>query len=146
MVLRPNRVEVSERAAQRWLLFHNVSVKALLPDIVDAKRDVMKPGTTLFDVACDHRVSARGLEELEGRLARGDEVRPHALAGDFLGDLDVKPERIPIERQRLVEILHGDADVVEDGFHDGFAGSAAASGAVRRGTPPTLAISSPTAE
>ena len=31
--------------------------------------------------------------------------------------LDLEAERVAIERQRRAEIVHGDADVIEDGFH-----------------------------
>ena len=53
------------------------------------------------------------------RLALADrhEVRPHLLARHLLGRLDLEPERVAIERERGLEILHGDADVIENGFH-----------------------------
>ncbi len=44
-------------------------------------------------------------------------MRAHALRGDLFGRFDLEAERIAIERQRRVEIPHGDADVIEDGFH-----------------------------
>ncbi len=44
-------------------------------------------------------------------------MRAHALAGHFFGHVHMQAERVAIESQRLVEVLHGDADVVEDGFH-----------------------------
>jgi hypothetical protein len=42
---------------------------------------------------------------------------PYALAGNLLGHIDVQAEGVAIERERFVEVLHGNADVVEDGFH-----------------------------
>ena len=45
------------------------------------------------------------------------EVRAHTLRRHLFGRLDVEAERIAIERQRRGEILHRDADVVEDGLH-----------------------------
>ena len=42
-------------------------------------------------------------------------MRPHALRADLFGCLDRETERIPVERKRLVDVLNGDADVIEDG-------------------------------
>ena len=116
-------------------------------DVIHPERDVMKPGTALLDIPGDHRVGVRWLEQLERRLAGGNEVRAHALAGHFLGHLDVQAQRIAIEGERFVEVLHRDADVVEDGLHCGVAGSAAVEPS-RGGTRPTVAVamSSDTAE
>src|SRR5687768_6446585 len=112
-------------------------------NVVHAQRDVVKPWSALLRVARDHGIAARGLEQLEGGLACRDEMRPHALVRHLLRHLDAQPQPIAIERERLVEVFHRDTNVVEDGLHDVFAGSAA-SDAVRRGTRPD--ISSSTAE
>ena len=42
-------------------------------------------------------------------------MRAHALRGDVLRIFDVEAERIAVERERLVDILHRDPDVIEDG-------------------------------
>jgi hypothetical protein len=44
-------------------------------------------------------------------------MRAHALAGDLLGRLDVEAERVTVERERGAEVLHGDANVIEDSLH-----------------------------
>ena len=53
------------------------------------------------------------LEQLDRGLAHRNEVRPHPLRRDLLGRLDLEPERVAVERQRLVEVGDGDADVIE---------------------------------
>ena len=45
-------------------------------------------------------------------------MRPHALRADLFGGLDRETERVPVERERLVDVLNGDADVIEDGAVD----------------------------
>ena len=42
-------------------------------------------------------------------------MRPHALRADLFGCLDRETERILVERKRLVDVLNGDADVIENG-------------------------------
>ena len=44
-------------------------------------------------------------------------MRPHLLARHLLGRLDLESERVAIEPQRRFEILHRDADVVENSLH-----------------------------
>jgi hypothetical protein len=49
-------------------------------------------------------------------------VRPDTLRQDLLARVDLQSERIAIERQRAFEILHGDADVIEERLHPCFTG------------------------
>src|SRR5688572_19293838 len=84
---------------------------------VHAQRDVVKPWSALLRVAGDHGIAARGLEQLEGGVTCRDDMRPHALARHLLWHLDVQPQPVAIERERLVEVCHRDTDVVEDGAH-----------------------------
>ena len=56
-------------------------------------------------------------EKLEAGFADRDEVRAHLLRRDVFGRFDVQAERVAIERERGVEILHRDPDVIENGFH-----------------------------
>ena len=51
-------------------------------------------------------------------VADRQEMRAHALRRDLLGRLDLEPERVAIERERRRQILDGDADVIENGFHE----------------------------
>ena len=87
-------------------------------DVVHAQRDVVQPGAALLDVLRDRRVRRRRLQKLEARVAHGHEAGAHSLRDDVLGRLDLEAERIAIERQRGVQVAHGDADMVQNGFHD----------------------------
>ena len=53
-------------------------------------------------------------EQLELRLAHRHEVRPNVLRRDFFGRLDLEAKRVAIERERRRQILHRDADAIED--------------------------------
>ena len=86
-------------------------------NVVDAKRDVMKAGAALLDELRDRRLRRRRHEQLETRLSDRHEVRPHLLARHLLGRFDLEPERVAIEPERGFEILHRDADVIEDSLH-----------------------------
>ena len=76
----------------------------------------------------------RRFEQLQLRLPHTDEVRAHALGRNLLDRLDIESERIAIEGQSCRKILHGDPDVVEDGFHRFF------SPVVARVTKPSAAV------
>ena len=86
-------------------------------DVVDAQRDVMQARAALLDVLRDGRIRRGRFQQLEARLPRRHEMHPHTLGGDLLGRFHFQAQRVAIERQRRVEILHGDADVVEHRFH-----------------------------
>ena len=81
------------------------------------KRDVVQAGAAFVDVLRDRRFGRGRLEQLEPRLADRREVRAHLLRGDILGRFDLEAERIAVERERRLEILHGDANVIQNGFH-----------------------------
>src|SRR6185503_16313389 len=74
-------------------------------------------GAALVDVLRNRRLGRGRLEQFDGGLTGRDEVRPDALGVDLLGHLDLEAERVAEERERLVEVLNRDADVVEDSFH-----------------------------
>ena len=86
-------------------------------DVVDAQRDVVDAGPALLDVLRDRRIGRRRFEQLERRLADRNEVRAHPLRRHLLGRLDLEPERVAIERQRRVEVLDRNADVIEPRLH-----------------------------
>ena len=69
-------------------------------NVLDAKSDVVQAGPALVDVFRDRRIGRRGLEQLERRLTRRNEVRAHTLRRDVFGHLDVQAERIAIKRER----------------------------------------------
>src|SRR6266446_4961840 len=86
-------------------------------NVLDAQRDVVKPGTALLGKSRDRRIWGGRLEQLEARLTGGDESRAHVLRRHFFGRFDLEPERIAIEGKRGRQVEHGNADVVEHGFH-----------------------------
>ena len=86
-------------------------------NVVDAQRDVMKARAALLDELRDRRLRRRRHEQLETRLSDRHEARLHLLARHLLGRFDLEPERVAIEPERGFEILHRDADVIEDSFH-----------------------------
>src|SRR5437588_1088221 len=88
-----------------------------LRDVVDAQRDVVQPRPALLDVLRDGRIRRRPFEQLQLRAADRDEVGAHALRRDLLGRFDLQPERVAIEGERGGQVFHGNADVIENGFH-----------------------------
>ena len=56
------------------------------------------------------------------RAARRDEMRADVLRPYFFGRLDVQAQCVAVKRKRLVDVLDGDADVVEGGAHELFSG------------------------
>ena len=45
-------------------------------------------------------------------------MRPHTLRGDIFRRFDFQAKRVAIERERRGKIANGNADVVENSFHD----------------------------
>src|SRR2546427_639388 len=88
-----------------------------LRDVVDAQRDVVQPRPTLHDVLRDGGIRRRPFEQLQLRAADRDEVGAHALRRDLLGRFDLQPECVAIEGERGGQVFHGNADVIENGFH-----------------------------
>ena len=78
------------------------------------------PGPRFSHERRDRRIGRGRLEQLELRFPDRDEVRANALRGHLFGRFDLQAERVPVERERGLEILHRDADVIEDGLHDEF--------------------------
>ena len=86
-------------------------------NVLDAQRDVVDAGTALLDEFRNGRIGRGRFEQLQGGLSDRDEVRPDTLRPHVLGRLDVEAERVPVERQRLVDVLDRDADVIENSSH-----------------------------
>src|SRR5262252_625079 len=86
-------------------------------DVLDAQRDVMQAGAALVDVFRDWRFGRRRFEQLQPRLADWREMRPDFLRVDVLRPLDLETKCVAIERERGGQILDGNADVIEGGFH-----------------------------
>src|SRR5262245_41132970 len=88
-------------------------------NVVDAQRDVVDAWTSPLQVLRNSRLGCRGLQQFERRLPCRDEVRAHVLRGHVFGWLDLQAQRIPIEGERLLDVLYRDTDVIEDRPHDG---------------------------
>src|SRR5205814_1429914 len=77
----------------------------------------VKTGAAPLEMFRDRRIRGCRLEQLEARLTHREKVRPDALRRDLFSRFDVEAERIAVERQRRPEILHRDADMIENGSH-----------------------------
>jgi len=111
-----------EIADFRWLLVDQLraarfQLRERRVDVLDTQRDVVQPGAALLDVLRDRRFGSGRLEQFEAGLADRHEMRAHVLRRDVLGRLDLEPERVAVERGRGRQILHRDADVIEDRLH-----------------------------
>ena len=82
-------------------------------DVVHAQRDVVQARAPLLEISSQSASPRRRLEQLQRRFPGRDEVRPHPLRRDVLGRLDLEAERVAIEREGLVQVRDGDADVIE---------------------------------
>ena len=82
-----------------------------------AQRDVVQARSATGQEAGNRRVRRRGFEQFQRCRAGVEHVRPDALRRHLLRALHVETERVAVEGQRLVEALHRNADVIEDGFH-----------------------------
>ena len=111
-VLRPGpRLGVDQADAARLELLERGA------NVLDPQRDVVEARTALLDVFRDRRVRRRRLEQFERRAADGNVARADALRDNLLRRPDLETERVAVERQRLLDVLHRDADVIEHGFH-----------------------------
>ena len=77
----------------------------------------MQARAALLDELRDRRIGRGRLEQLEAGFADRHEVRANPLRRHLFRRFDLQPERVAIKRERGVEILHGDADMIENGFH-----------------------------
>ena len=101
-------------------------------DVLDAEGDVVQPRAALLHERRDRRVGRGRFEQLEAGFADRHEVRAHALRWHLFRRFDLQAERVAVERERGVEILHRDADVIEDGFHTSTAGTPCPTPSARR--------------
>src|SRR5437588_1454593 len=77
----------------------------------------MQAGTALLDVSRDGGIRSGCFQQLERRAAHRYEMRAHALRLDCLGRVDLEAKRVAVERERRLQVLDGNADVIENGFH-----------------------------
>lgn len=81
--------------------------------IVYLIRHVVHAGAALREKAADRGVLAERLEQLDAAVTDPQGSRTHALVVDGRTMLDVCAEQPRIRLQRLVEVLDGDAKVVD---------------------------------
>lgn len=96
---RPSLRQLGERAA----------------DVVGLVRDVMQAGPALREETPDRRVLARRGKELEPAGADEQRRSLDTLLGKLAALLDASAEQPLVGGDRLVEVAHGDADVVYAG-------------------------------
>src|SRR5262245_37318689 len=80
-------------------------------DVVHEDAHVMEAGALLQELR-DDRAGVGGLQELQVRLADGQERRLHLLGGHVVHRLDLEAERAK-GPERLLHVLHRDAEVVD---------------------------------
>jgi hypothetical protein len=86
-------------------------------DVRDGVRYVVKPRSLLREELADGGVVAQRAEQLDMAVAHVEQHRLDALRFHGLAVHERHPERILVERDRGVEILHRDADVVDPVEH-----------------------------
>src|SRR6266550_120473 len=119
-VLRMDEVDPATRRAALRLVVEQAQAlgsqrRTDLVDVVDGVRELLDAGPAALEERRDRRVGVQRCEQLDLRLAVAD--RQHRLAHalllvDLLGHR-AQPEYVAVERDRLVEVRHRDADVVE---------------------------------
>ncbi len=82
-------------------------------DVLHLVRDVMHPGAALSEEPPDGRVVAERSEQLNAALADAERGGLDSLLVDTLPVLERRAEQPRIRVDRTVEIVDGDADVVD---------------------------------
>jgi len=88
---------------------------------VDSEADVMQPRAVLREVLRDGGIVAGGLQQLDEDAADIEHGFLDAIGFDALAILGRQAEGPLVEGQRLVEVLHGDGDLVDPGHGHGVA-------------------------
>ena len=85
------------------------------PDVGDLERDVVHPGTALGEEPPHRRVGAEGGQELDPPVSDPERGRLDSLLDEPLAVLELRAEQAAVGRDRGVQILDGDPDVVDAG-------------------------------
>jgi diacylglycerol kinase (ATP) len=88
-------------------------------DVVDPVRDVVQPGAASREKAPDGRVLGQRRQQLDMAVTDVEQRRLDALLGDRLAVDERHPVPVAVHGDRRVEVLHGDADVVDAPEHGG---------------------------
>ncbi len=86
-------------------------------DVFHAQGDVMHAGPALLDELRNRRVGRRRLQQFQRRGPQVQEVGAHALAGHLFRGVHVQAEHIAEEGERLLHVLHRDAEVIDPDLH-----------------------------
>src|SRR4029079_11572263 len=86
-------------------------------DIGHSQRDVVQTRAAFVQVPGDWRTGGGGFEQLQPRASDRDEMGTDLLRPDLLRRFDVQTESVAVERECRVEVLDGNPDVIENGFH-----------------------------
>ena len=103
----------SEMRRAPWAL----RVSRAAGDVFDVERDVVQAFAAFGEEAADGRVGRGGLEELDARVAGGDQGGADVLVLDGLFVDDVEAEGL-VELAGLVDAVDRDAEMVEFGHKD----------------------------
>src|SRR5919202_2060386 len=86
-------------------------------DVADAVRDVVQPGPAAREEAADGAVGRERPQKLHVAFADVEQHRLDALLLDHLAVRELHAVRLLVQRDRGVEVVDGDADVVDAGEH-----------------------------
>src|SRR5215208_7184236 len=78
-------------------------------EVLDAQCHVVQSGSVAVQKPPNRRVRGCGLQQLQAGATGGNESRANALALHVFRCLDLETESVSKERQRLVDVLDGDA-------------------------------------
>src|SRR3954451_8072033 len=110
-----------EEAAARRLVDQQDIVglqpRQLDADVGDGEGDVVHPGTALGEEAPDGRLGGERLEQLDARFPDAKRCRLDTLLVDPLPVLERRAEQVGVDEECRVEILDGDAQVVDAQCH-----------------------------
>ncbi len=84
-----------------------------LRQVVDRVGDVMHPGTALGQELAHRRFFTKGREQLDAALAQTHGNRLYALRRERVATLDLAAEQPLVRVYRLIEVLDGDAQMVD---------------------------------
>ena len=87
--------------------------RELARDVVGLEADVVHAFAALVEKPRHRAFGIDRLEELDLRVADGEQRRPHTLVTYLGGLVDVKPENVAVEAVRLLEAANHDPDVVD---------------------------------
>jgi hypothetical protein len=86
-------------------------------DIGHSQRDVVQTRAAFVQIPGDWRTGGGRFEQLQPRASDRDEMGTDLLRPDLLRRFDVQTESVAVERECRVEVLDGNPDVIENGFH-----------------------------